>query len=1603
MTHLKKSLAMLLALIMMFSSMSVAATAWTVDDDPNDITFTVKFFRESPKGSGNWIETEKAAPGESVKLRVYIETGFYTTGGETALILDKDFFGLVDFKSNESKTLTVNTQYSGFEGDPYEAGEYELEASAGWKSAADFYQWNYTYAMDYILEEIEKDSKFFDTHEFLTSNIQYGARKVNCKLDGSQWLYEYDLVINDNKTTTTVNSEGEAKVPAYYCDTENDELPIDIMKGKEGTMLLDGKIYNQNMFLWDCEFYTNPDTISTTSSIIFDNGFVNESGEWYEDTYTTVDGIISKEAKLSEIANPTHPDGLVFSHWSTKKPGNGVTQDKVSTISYDYDALTLYAVWGEPSDVNYTLKEFYMNADGSYPEDVEGVQKSASPNSTVSAPESTDPLYTLDAEKSSKDVVINADNSSVVNAYYERNKYNLVYHYEDNAGPQTEEYLTRFGAELPNFEANPSGQPDKEGYNFLGWTTDAEGKVPETIPSVMPTEDLHLYPVYEPIIIEFIYDATEDGSFSDGERYKRYQYKYGEQTVDPEEPTAPGKEFDTWDEDIPAIATENKRFEAIFTDALYTVTFKADTDSDGEYETIVDEVEFAHGEKLYPEFAPESYPLDVWELEDGTAVEISNNENTTYTVTKDVTFYTVGSDKYPARFYWSEEDMINGEEPYETIYVKYGENITSPAVAPEKDGYTFVVWVPDADGPIMDSHDGMDFFATFEAKEITVTYDANGGECDVASDTVKYEESVKLPEASKDGHEFLGWATPDGKIVGKAGDEYAVPTENITLKAQWEVNKHNVYYDANGGSFTKVEGTPGTLTFENVAYGADVPVPEDDPEMADHEFVRWTPEKPDAMPDSELRFVAEWKKDETPTEKEYVIYVAYPNPANPEETIKKPVITGSALPGTTVEVIKAGEDQTADKAHTYDELIANVGVNGIEPDYDNRPASMSVTENGGEIVVSFKLIEYTAEFDGNEGYIIGDDDAKNEKVIVKGYYGQPIDIPGDDRLYREGYSFAGWDKDVPDTFTENLVIKATWEIESYNANFYVVDENGNKELVETVEFEFGAPVVAPDYTAPEGYEFSGWNVDGETMPAEDTDFEATLTPIGYKVTYTISGLPADKGVTAPAAQTGLHVGDEVDIAAAPEVPGYDFDGWYDEEDNEYYSDGTDTVNMSAADLNLSGTYTAKDFVISYNSNGAGEIDSDTYKCDQTVDSLPEVSKKGFEFLGWYEGDTKVEAGFKMPARDMALEAKWEEVGFKVEYFYAVGGALYDTLTFKEGEEIVHPEDPQVEGFTFKGWADENGNELPEVMGTEDIKAYAQLEVNKYKVTYIVDGEIYQEYTDVPYQSEVPVPEDPEDTAELLFAGWEPNVEAVMPAHDLTYTAKWVSATEPDKYTATFLRPDGGVHAKSVLEEGDIIPIPAAPEKFGYVFVGWEPEVPETMPAQDMVFEPKYEIDKTFVTIAIGGGVVIAGGVIAGSIIGANIAAITGASIVGGILVIVGVSELVKHTHTVTYLVDGEVYKTFKVVEGTRIPVPADPAKDGFTFEGWNPEVPEKMGKEDLVFEATWAENDVQGSTDTDVDVEIPATGSVSGGLTAFAVISGAAAAAYVITRRKKED
>lgn len=351
----------------------------------------------------------------------------------------------------------------------------------------------------------------------------------------------------------------------------------------------------------------------------------------------------------------------------------------------------------------------------------------------------------------------------------------------------------------------------------------------------------------------------------------------------------------------------------------------------------------------------------------------------------------------------------------------------------------------------------------------------------------------------------------------------------------------------------------------------------------------------------------------------------------------------------------------------------------------------------------------------------------------------------------------------------------------------------------------------------------------------------------------------------------------------------------------------------------------------------------------------------------------------------------DETEYTVTYY--VNGSAYGTVqTYKAGDTIVPPADPEApEGHIFNGWViNEEQDALPETMPENNLEASASWTLVDVTVTFTSDGESYHSTT-VPYGSsmEETVPGDPEKDG-YVFAGWYDengkNVfeHSTVPAEDITFTAKWL------KNGNVIYMVDDSTYAAYEVKEGDEIPVPADPEKFASKFTGWSPEIPEVMPAEDLVFEAQFEVDEDFV-VAVVGGTLIAGVVLAG--VGA---AITGISIVGGIIAVIGLSSViggVNKSYTVTYKVDGSTYATYNVEAGEAIPVPADPEKDGYLFAGWTPEIPDKMPKKDLTFEAEWSEP-VE-------DTDIPATGSAGIGIGAFIMLAVSAAAAIIFAKKKK--
>ena len=151
------------------------------------------------------------------------------------------------------------------------------------------------------------------------------------------------------------------------------------------------------------------------------------------------------------------------------------------------------------------------------------------------------------------------------------------------------------------------------------------------------------------------------------------------------------------------------------------------------------------------------------------------------------------------------------------------------------------------------------------------------------------------------------------------------------------------------------------------------------------------------------------------------------------------------------------------------------------------------TVDGGEKVYGFEDIytknealtlypvwntnKYTITFDTNGG---------SEIAPITQDYGTEITAP--DNPTRKGYTFKGWDKEIPKTMpAENITVKAQWGINQYTITF---DTNGGSEIAPITQ-DYGTEITAPDKPTRKGYTFKGWDKEiPKTMPAENITITA---------------------------------------------------------------------------------------------------------------------------------------------------------------------------------------------------------------------------------------------------------------------------------------------------------------------------------------------------------------------------------------------------------------------------------------------------------------------------------------------------------------------------------
>ncbi len=272
---------------------------------------------------------------------------------------------------------------------------------------------------------------------------------------------------------------------------------------------------------------------------------------------------------------------------------------------------------------------------------------------------------------------------------------------------------------------------------------------------------------------------------------------------------------------------------------------------------------------------------------------------------------------------------------------------------------------------------------------------------------------------------------------------------------------------------------------------------------------------------------------------------------------------------------------------------------------------------------------------------------------------------------------------------------------------------------------------------------------------------------------------------------------------------------------------------------------------------------------------------------------------------------------KVQFEYDLnGGNWVDGFTprdfYYKDEGLLLPDALKLErtGYTFAGWETSEPT-------ADTIKCSAKWTANTYTVTFDSTGgsEVTTKTIDVLYGEQLgdmPVP----IRTGYFFRGWyDAPVEGKCygnsdgkgtSRYDKTENCTLYAQWKINRYTITFDTAGGSEIAPITQDYDTAITAPADPTREGYTFIGWDREIPETMPAENITLKARWEINQYTITFDTAGG-----------------------------------SEIAPITQDY----------------GTQITTPEAPTREGYTFIGWDREIPTTMPAENMTVTAQWKDSE----------------------------------------------
>ena len=1345
-----------------------------------------------------------------------------------------------------------------------------------------------------------------------------------------------------------------------------------------------------------------------------------------------------------QIVAPEAPSkqGYTFTGWTPEVGTMGIEDVSFNAV---FSAGT----------VAYTVETYVMDVTGNYG-DAAIENKSATTGETVSVTPEAREGFSVAAE-SVLSGEVKADGSLVLKVYYSRNQYKLTVD-----GNVTNVY---YGAAIS--VAEPAA---REGYTFAGWDRD----VPETMPASDVTlvsqwnendadytaynaakaaaeakqAEANFDKTYTAESRQALADAlakdvsgrkyTQQGEvdaaakaindavtalelmtykatfYVDGAEYKVVTAKVGEAIAKPDDPSKTGYVFTGWDPEVGTMGTEDLSFNAKFSagEVSYTVeTYVMGLDGQygaaetknvpattGEEITLTPDAREGFtvaGEsvltgtvaadsslvlKVY--YSRNQYKLTVdgttTEVYYGAALEIADPEaRTGYTFAgwKPAAPATMPANDVTLESQWTENgadytaydaavkaaQAKQAESDYAARYTEESRNALAAALAADVSGkkYTQQGEVDAATTAINNAVAGLDKM-TYNA-----IFTVDGEE--YAKVPTKVDDQIVAPkDPSKEGYTFAGWK-PSVGIMGTADATF----EAVFAAAGDTAYTVNTYVMGTDGTYgdptsEKLTGTTGstatyapearegftvadesvlsgtiaadgslvlkvyysrnkyTLTVDGVAsevyYGAAVSVAE--PSKEHYTFAGWEPELPDTMPANDVTVVSKWTEDGAD-------YTAY----------------DAAVAAAQAKKAETDYDKTY-TAESRAALDAALAEKVAGKKYSEQNVVDAATKAINDAIAALDLMTYNATF-----YVDG-----AEYRVVPTKVGAQIVAP--EAPSKTGYVFTGWDPAVGVMGTEDVSFNAQFSAGEvfYKVETYVMGLDGQYGAAETktVPATTGAAVsVEPE--AREGFTVADNSVLSGVVAADSS--------LVLKVYYSRNQYK----LSVDGVESDVYYGAALNIAAPAAREGFTFTGWNVEV----------PANMPASDLTLvsqwsenDADYTAYNAAVAAAKAKQGEENYDKMYTAETRDALAgalaiDVAGKKFSEQSVVDAATKAINDAVAALEVMTYNA-----------IFTVDGAQYEVVPTKVGEQIVAPKDPAKEGYVFKGWDKEVGK-----MGVEDITFAAQFEEASgiaYTVevyTMDVNGNYGAAETKTLYGTTgAQVTADTTAAEGFTFDESAANVVSGTVTADGSLVLKVYFARNQYKLTV-----DG---AESEVYYGAALDIATPAAREGYTFIGWNVDVPATMPASDLTLVSQWsendadytaynaavaaaqakkaetDYDKTYTAESRAALDAALAEKVSGkkyseqSVVDAAAKAINDA-----------VASLEVMTYNATFYVDGAEYRVVPTKVGEQIIAPENPTKEGFVFTGWDKEVG-VMGTEDVSFNAQFSAGEVSYKVET---------------------------------------